>query len=85
MENKRITQLLKAAYYWGLDNGRGKSEKNFNDFLTTPLVKEVLNENNSIKSYYPFYCYKCDTTFDKDMLHVIRDGRKVCTKCAGLH
>lgn len=31
--------LLKAAYLWGRDNGQGKSDKNFNDFLQTPVAK----------------------------------------------
>jgi len=39
---KEIKKLLKQAYLWGRDNGEGRSDKNFNDFLTKPSVRAAL-------------------------------------------
>jgi hypothetical protein len=38
---KEITEILKAAYHWGRDNGEGRSDKNFNDFLNTFVVSKL--------------------------------------------
>ena len=38
---KEITEVLKAAYHWGRDNGEGRSDKNFNDFLNTSVVSKL--------------------------------------------
>lgn len=40
-EMKEITEILKAAYHWGRDNGEGRSDKNFNDFLNTFVVSKL--------------------------------------------
>jgi hypothetical protein len=37
-----IKKALKAAYHFGRDNGEGRSDKNFNDFLETTIAKEAL-------------------------------------------
>ena len=42
MKDKKIIDLLKSAYRWGVDNGSNRSEKNFNDFLQTSLIRELL-------------------------------------------
>ena len=39
---ERMTTLLRAAYHWGRDNGFGRSEKNFNDFVNTSSVQQTL-------------------------------------------
>ena len=45
-----IERLIRAAYYWGRDNGERRSEKNLADFFNTSIAKDVLTkaENKSI-------------------------------------
>lgn len=45
---ERFRVALHAAYLWGRDNGEGRSEKNFNDFMVTSLVKE---KQKQLKEY----------------------------------
>jgi tRNA G10 N-methylase Trm11 len=39
----KIIEILKQAYLWGRDNGEGRSEKNFNDFLETSTFKDFID------------------------------------------
>jgi hypothetical protein len=45
----KLKELLRQAYRWGVDNGSGRSEKNFNDFLQTSAVEEALNKTFIVK------------------------------------
>ena len=46
---RTIKSALRAAYCWGRDNGEGRSDKNFNDFLEKDSIVELL-ENSSFSS-----------------------------------
>ena len=46
MTERKLTELLRHAYHWGRDNGSNRSEKNFNDFLQTEVVKQALKKYN---------------------------------------
>jgi hypothetical protein len=37
-----LYRILKQAYNFGRDNGSGKSEKNLNDFIEIPKIKQLL-------------------------------------------
>jgi len=37
-----LYRILKQAYNFGRDNGSGKSEKNLNDFIEIPEIKQLL-------------------------------------------
>lgn len=37
-----LYRLLKQAYNFGRDNGIGRSEKNLNDFIEKPEIKQLL-------------------------------------------
>jgi hypothetical protein len=44
----KIIEILKHAYHWGRDNGEGRSEKNFNDFLETSTFKDFIDSISTI-------------------------------------
>lgn len=46
-----IRTILRTAYQFGRDNGEGRSEKNFNDFMETSGAQELLSlaEEKQIK------------------------------------
>ena len=44
MTAKEFRAVLRAAYLLGRDNGEGRSDKNFNDFMETSLVKEKIEQ-----------------------------------------
>ena len=58
MKKEKLTELLKIAYRWGRDNGKGKSEKNFNDLLSTKAINEALH-------IPAVYCKLCGDDFKK--------------------
>ena len=37
-----LYRILKQAYNFGRDNGSGRSEKNLNDFIEKPEIKQLL-------------------------------------------
>jgi hypothetical protein len=37
-----LYKILKQAYHFGRDNGSGRSEKNLNDFIQKPEIKQLL-------------------------------------------
>ncbi len=44
MKKEELKKLLYFAYLWGRDNGEGRSEKNFNDFLQTSAISKELDK-----------------------------------------
>lgn len=63
METDKIYNLTRAAYFWGRDNGKGISDKNFNDFLETTLAKEVFEEKPLFEGEYFMVKIDEDETF----------------------
>ena len=41
---KSLMIALNLAYKFGRDNGAGRSEANFNDFISTKLVQDILSK-----------------------------------------
>ena len=37
-----LYRIIKQAYHLGRDNGSGRSEKNLNDFIEKPEIKQLL-------------------------------------------
>jgi hypothetical protein len=64
----KIIEILKQAYLWGRDNGEGRSEKNFNDFLETSTFKDFID------SLYP--------TLNRDKVMEIVRGKCISDKAA---
>ena len=68
----KIIEILKQAYLWGRDNGEGRSEKNFNDFLETSTFKDFID------SLYP------TLNRDKVMEKWLERKIKICDELGGL-
>ena len=45
-----LYRILKQAYNFGRDNGSGRSEKNLNDFIEKPEIKQLLIQSVSQRS-----------------------------------
>lgn len=52
MTNEKLTELLKIAYRWGLNNGSNRSEKNFNDLLQTEAISQTLHIHDVSSCFY---------------------------------
>lgn len=61
-----LYRILKQAYNFGRDNGSGKSEKNLNDFIEIPKIKQLLIPVVVGQSEQLFCYHKGSYTLNKD-------------------
>lgn len=52
MTNVKLTEFLRIAYRWGIDNGSNRSEKNFNDLLQTEAISQALRIHDVSSCFY---------------------------------
>ena len=63
---QKLKELLRQAYQWGRDNGSNRNEKNFNDFLQTPMIINEIIESyaNEVAIGFELFMMKKDTDID---------------------
>lgn len=81
---EKIIEMLKAAYHWGRDNGEGRSDKNFNDFLNTSIVSNLeplinQEEEKRIAERMPSIDHK--SWFMTNCRRQRKVGAKICQCC----
>lgn len=52
MKREKLIEILRIAYRWGRDNGNNRSDKNFNDLLCKPVIKELLEPQTGEQTCY---------------------------------
>ena len=52
IDRDKVVALARAAYQWGMDNGVGRSDKNFIDFKETTIFKEFTEEKPLLEGEY---------------------------------
>jgi hypothetical protein len=74
MTREQIIDFAKSAYLWGVDNGSNRSDKNFNDFIQTPLAYAIIALDEQVdineecqqcgnKSKKELHCPECGNNF----------------------